>query len=74
MNKHTTVRKLIENLKMIENQDAPVIYQYYIGEHFDVSDENFAKVADEFDSCIPCSHVAYNVIAETVADLVEVGE
>ena len=40
---YTTVRGLIDNLFKVEDLDAPVIYQYYLGEHFDVSDKVFAE-------------------------------
>ena len=38
---YTTIGELIESLKEQENLDAPVIYQYYLAEHFDVSEEVF---------------------------------
>ena len=44
---HITVRELIDNLMKVEDLDSPVIYQYYIGEHFEVSDKVFAEVANE---------------------------
>ncbi len=65
---YTTVKDLIKNLSELENLDAPVIYQYYLGEHFDVSDEVFAEVASTFESLIPCLSDAYDAIAETVAE------
>jgi len=60
---YTTIGELIESLKEQENLDAPVIYQYYLAEHFDVSEEVFADVASDFESLIPCSD-AYGVISE----------
>jgi DNA-binding ferritin-like protein len=68
MANYTTVRELIDNLLKEEDLDSPVIYQYYLGEHFDVSDKVFAEVAKEFDSMIPCLSDAYDAIAETVAE------
>jgi hypothetical protein len=65
---HTTVRGLIDNLMKVEDLDSPVIYQYYLGEHFEVSDQHFAKVADEFESLIPCLSDAYDTIAQAVAE------
>jgi hypothetical protein len=65
---HITVRELIDNLMKVEDLDSPVIYQYYIGEHFEVSDQEFAKVADEFESLIPCLSDAYDAISQAVAE------
>lgn len=59
---YTTIGELIESLKEQENLDAPVIYQYYLAEHFDTSEEVFAKVASDFESLIPCSE-AYGIIS-----------
>jgi len=59
---YTTIGELIESLKEQENLDAPVIYQYYLAEHFDVSEEVFADVASDFESLIPCSE-AYGIIS-----------
>jgi len=64
---YTTVGQLIKNLSE-QDSDSPVIYQYYLGEHFDVSDKVFAEVAEEFDSLIPCLSDAYDAIAEAVAE------
>lgn len=68
MANYTTVRELIDNLLKEEDLDSPVIYQYYLGEHFDVSDKVFAEVAKEFDSMIPALSDAYDVIAQAVAE------
>ena len=65
---YITVRELVDNLLKVEDLDSPVIYQYYLGEHFDVSDETFAKVASEFESLIPCLTDAYDAIAETAVE------
>lgn len=65
---YTTVRELIDNLFQVEDLDAPVIYQYYLGEHFDVSDKVFGEVAEIFDSLIPCLSDAHDVISQTVAE------
>lgn len=51
----TTVRELIDNLFKVEDLDQPVIYEYYTKDHFmhtGVSDENWAKIVDEFDSIL----------------------
>jgi hypothetical protein len=49
----TTVKQLIEQLQEIENQDQPVIFQYYTKENFEygddetvVSDEVFEKAVE----------------------------
>ena len=70
MASYTTVGELIEHLKG-EDSNAPIIYQYYLAEHFEVSEEVFAKVAEDFDSLIPCSD-SYEVINAVVAvELIE---
>ena len=65
---YTTVRELIDNLMAVEDLDSPVIYQYYLGEHFDASDKKFAKVAETFESLIPCLTDAHEVISQAVAE------
>ena len=60
MSSYTTVGELIEHLKG-EDLEAPIIYQYYLAEHFEISEEVFAEVARDFDSLIPCSD-SYEVI------------
>ncbi len=67
MANHTTIGELVYNL-LKEDQDSPIIYQYYLGEHFDVSDQVFGKVAKQFESLIPCLSDAHDVIAEAVAE------
>ncbi len=64
MPNYTTVGELIENLKG-EDLSAPIIYQYYLAEHFEISEEVFAEVARDFDSLIPCSD-SYEVISKEV--------
>ena len=64
MPNYTTVGELIENLKG-EDLSAPIIYQYYLAEHFEISEEVFAEVARDFDSLIPCSD-SYEVISEEI--------
>ena len=61
MSNYTTVGELIEHLKG-EDSNAPIIYQYYLAEHFEISEEIFGQVAKEFDSLIPCSD-SYEVIS-----------
>lgn len=64
----TSVQELINYLSEVEDKEQPVIYQYYLAEHFSTSKETFEKVAELFDSCIPNDHSTHQVIAETVAD------
>lgn len=45
----TTVQELIDYLTEIENKKQPVIYQYYLAEHFEMTPKKFEKVADELD-------------------------
>jgi hypothetical protein len=64
MANYTTIGELIEHLKG-EDSNAPIIYQYYLAEHFDISEEVFGQVAGDFDSLIPCSD-SYEVISREV--------
>jgi hypothetical protein len=64
MSSYTTVGELIEHLKG-EDLSAPIIYQYYLSEHFEISEEVFAEVARDFDSLIPCSD-SYEVISREI--------
>ena len=64
MPNYTTIGELIENLKG-EDLSAPIIYQYYLAEHFEISEEVFAEVARDFDSLIPCSD-SYEVISKEI--------
>ena len=52
----TTVRELIKHLSEVKNQDEPVLYQFYLSEHFlhyDIDSEVWASVVKEFDSLLP---------------------
>ena len=64
MSSYTTIGELIEHLKG-EDLEAPIIYQYYLAEHFEISEEVFAEVARDFDSLIPCSD-SYEVISREI--------
>ncbi len=64
MANYTTIGELIEHLKG-EDLEAPIIYQYYLAEHFEISEEVFAEVARDFDSLIPCSD-SYEVISKEI--------
>lgn len=65
MASYTTVGELIEHLKG-EDLEAPIIYQYYLAEHFEVSEEVFAEVARDFDSLVPCLDNSYLAIEEEI--------
>ena len=64
MSSYTTIGELIEHLKG-EDLEAPIIYQYYLAEHFEISEEVFGQVARDFDSLIPCSD-SYEVISKEI--------
>jgi len=64
MANYTTVGELIEHLKG-EDSNAPIIYQYYLAEHFEVSEEVFGQVARDFDSLVPCLD-SYEVISREI--------
>ena len=65
MASYTTIGELIEHLKG-EDSNAPIIYQYYLAEHFEVSEEVFGQVAKEFDSIIPCLDNSHLAIEEEI--------
>lgn len=64
-----TIRQLISSLMSEQDLDQPVIYQYYVAEHFDTDIESFEKVAEIFDSLIPNLTDSYETISSTVADV-----
>jgi hypothetical protein len=64
MANYTTIGELIEHLKG-EDLSAPIIYQYYLAEHFEISEEVFGQVARDFDSLIPCSD-SYELISKEI--------
>jgi hypothetical protein len=65
MSSYTTVGELIEHLKG-RDLSAPIIYQYYLSKHFEISDEVFGQVAKDFDSLIPCLDNSYLAIEEEI--------
>ena len=65
MSSYTTVGELIEHLKG-EDLSAPIIYQYYLAEHFEISEEVFGQVARDFDSLVPCLDNSYLAIEEEI--------
>lgn len=70
----TTVRQLIEHLFKVEDLDEPVLYQYYLAEHFELESGSdvWTQVVKELDGLIPgtdsCSELIYQVINEKVDD------
>jgi len=63
----TTVRQLIESLKK-ENLDEPVVYEYYLKDHFQhikVSDKVWAEIAEAHDSILT-NDSAYDEIEEAL--------
>ena len=64
----TTVRQLIEHLFKVEDLDEPVLYQYYLAEHFDLDSGNevWGQVVEEFDSLIPGTDSCSELISEAV--------
>ncbi len=45
-----TVRDLIEQLRELKDHDQPIIYQYYLAEHFEFNDkdEAYSPTEDQF--------------------------
>lgn len=63
----TTVRQLIESLKK-ENLDEPVVYEYYLKDHFQhikVSDKAWAEITEAHDSILT-NDSAYDEIEEAL--------
>ena len=51
----TTVRELVNQLMKCKDLDEPVLYEYYLREHFEntgVSNEVWAKIASENDEIL----------------------
>ena len=63
-----TIRQLISSLMNEQDLDQPVIYQYYLAEHFGTDTETFDNVAETFNSLIPNLTDSYETISSTVAD------
>jgi hypothetical protein len=64
----TTVRQLIEHLFKAGDLDQPVLYQYYLAEHFDLEleDKVWSQVVEEFDSLIPGMASCSELISEAL--------
>lgn len=71
-----TVKSLIEQLQEIENQDQPIIFQYYIAEHFidpmtqdNMEPERFEKVADEVED--NRSQYIWDDVFQEIAEIID---
>lgn len=63
---YTTIKDLIEYLSD-KDPSEPVIYQYYLAEHFDIDTEIFSRAAEAFESLIPCLDNSYEAINDQIA-------
>lgn len=70
----TTVRQLIEHLFKVEDLDEPVLYQYYLAEHFDLEsgDKVWQQVVSGMDGLIPGTDSCSELISEAVWIMKEV--
>lgn len=64
----TTVRELIEHLFKVEDLDEPILYQYYLAEHFDLEsgDKVWEQVATEMNGSIPGTEICSSLISEAL--------
>lgn len=62
---YTTIKDLIDHLRD-EDPSEPVIYQYYLADHFDIDIETFARAAEALDSLIPCLDNSHLTIEEEI--------
>ena len=67
----TTVRQLINLLFEVEDLDQPVLFQYYVKDHFDgeIPDEVWNKAAARLDCVVPDDEEAYNTINDELKSL-----
>jgi len=63
---YSTIKDLIGYLSD-QDPSEPVIYQYYLADHFDTDIETFARAAEVFDSSIPCLDNSYEAINDQIA-------
>jgi hypothetical protein len=61
-----TIQGLIDHLNTIEDKSQPVIYQYYLAEHFEVKRDKFAKLSAELDGILPAYADNYELIDEAL--------
>ncbi len=66
----TTVRELIEHLFKVEDLDEPVLFQYYLAEHFGLDSDSkvWADVVEEYASLIPGTDSCSELISEAVIE------
>lgn len=66
--KTTTVRELIEHLFKVEDLDEPILYQYYLAEHFgfESGDKVWQQVVEELESLIPGTDRCSELISEAI--------
>jgi len=66
----TTVRQLIDQLFKVEDLDEPILYQYYLAEHFGLDSESnvWAQVVEEYGSLIPGTSSCSELISEAVIE------
>jgi hypothetical protein len=63
---YTTIKDLIGYLSD-QDPSEPVIYQYYLAEHFDTDIESFSRAAEALESSIPCLDNSYQAINDQIA-------
>ena len=68
----TTVRQIIDQLFKVEDLDEPILYQYYLAEHFGLDSESkvWAQVVEEYGSLIPGTGSCSELISEAVMEQV----
>lgn len=62
---YTTIKDLIGYLSD-QDPSEPVIYQYYLADHFDTDIESFSRAAEALDSLIPCLDNSHLAIEEEI--------
>lgn len=72
----TTVNQLIQQLQEIEDKEQPIVFQYYIAEHFidpetddNMEPKRFEKVADEVEQIVHFWDDNFEEIANIVNEL-----
>ena len=63
---YTTIKDLIGYLSD-QDPSEPVIYQYYLAEHFDIDTETFSRAAEALESLIPCLDNSYQAINDQIS-------
>lgn len=68
-----TVKELIKYLEEIPNKEQPIIYQYYIAEHFDTTAEVLETAIEDLD-CDELWIDAYRTLEEYIESVEREGE